>query len=102
MTVLDRIERIGYGGLSSTSAASPLSPLVAAAASARAPSRPPRPTETTVGVTRIGLPDLAEITSRIVIDGADFYDLRLLGNELWASDASSPTLFAFDLDALGR
>ena len=47
-------------------------------------------------------PDLAEITSRIMIRGADFYDLKLLGNELWASDASSPTLYGFDLDALDR
>jgi hypothetical protein len=45
-------------------------------------------------------PDLAEITRRIVIDGADFYDLKLLGNELWASNASGPTLYGFDLDVL--
>jgi YVTN family beta-propeller protein len=46
--------------------------------------------------------DLAEIASRIVIDGADFYDLKLLGNELWASDAASPTLYGFDLETLSR
>jgi len=46
-------------------------------------------------------PDLAEITSRIVIGGADFYDLKRVGNELWASDGSSPTLFGFDLNVLG-
>jgi YVTN family beta-propeller protein len=45
-------------------------------------------------------PSRAEITSRIVIEGADFYDLKLLGNELWASNTSGPMLYGFDLDIL--
>jgi YVTN family beta-propeller protein len=45
-------------------------------------------------------PDRAAITSRIVIEDAQFYDLKLLGDALWASDGSSPTLYGFDLDLL--
>jgi len=47
-------------------------------------------------------PGQAEITSRIVIQGANFYDLKLIGNVLWASEASGRTLYGFDLDALAR
>ena len=35
-------------------------------------------------------PDLAEVTRRFEIDGASFYDLRVMGDVLWASNGVEP------------
>jgi virginiamycin B lyase len=51
------------------------------------------------GLARVD-PDLAQITRRFEIDGASFYDLRVMGDVLWASNGSSPELMGFDLQAL--
>jgi YVTN family beta-propeller protein len=44
-------------------------------------------------------PELATVTDRIAIRGANLYDLKLAGNTLWASDFSHPRLIGIDLDA---
>ena len=43
-------------------------------------------------------PEAAAITDRIAIPRTGFYDLKLVGNTLWASDTDNPALYAVDLD----
>jgi YVTN family beta-propeller protein len=43
-------------------------------------------------------PKAAAITDRIAIPHTGFYDLKLVGNTLWASDTDHPALYAIDLD----
>ena len=43
--------------------------------------------------------DSAAITNRVSVPGTNFYDLKLVGDTLWASDASHRELYAFDLGA---
>ncbi len=42
-------------------------------------------------------PERAEVTDRIEIRGTAFYDLKILDDMLWASDAAGTTLYGFDL-----
>jgi YVTN family beta-propeller protein len=51
------------------------------------------------GVAEID-PESALVTRRYMVPATNetaFYDLEILGGQLWASDAASPTLFSFDL-----
>ena len=45
-------------------------------------------------------PERAEITARFAIEGADFYDLKLIDDTLWASNASGTILYGIGIDAL--
>ncbi len=47
-------------------------------------------------------PDLAEITKRIDVAGISFYDLRVVGDVLWASNGSRANLYGFDLQVLSK
>lgn len=47
-------------------------------------------------------PDTAEIAYRIDVEGASFYDLRVMGDVLWASNASDAELYGFDIQALAN
>ena len=47
-------------------------------------------------------PDLAEITKRIDVEGISFYDLRVMGDMLWASNGSRPDMYGFDLQELSN
>lgn len=45
-------------------------------------------------------PERAVVTARFEIEGADFYDLKLIDDTLWASNASGLILYGIGVDAL--
>ncbi len=45
-------------------------------------------------------PDLAEVTRQFEIEGSLFYDLRVMGDVLWASNGSRAELLGFDRQTL--